>query len=73
MIRERLIGYIEKSIRQNWNIEALSNYKEKWYNYKEIAEKMCGKPEKAAVDDRVVAAIKWVDGTVIDAVRKVKK
>ncbi len=40
---------------------------------KEIAEKMCGKPEKAVVDDRVVAAIKWVDGTVIDAVRKVKK
>ncbi len=40
---------------------------------KEIAEKMCGKPEKAAFDDRVVAAIKWVDGTVIDAVRKVKR
>ena len=40
MIRERLIGYIEKSIRQNWNIEALSNYKEKGYTYKEIAEKM---------------------------------
>lgn len=39
---------------------------------KEMAERMCGKPEKAAVDDRVVAAIKWVDGTVIDAVRKVK-
>mgnify|MGYP001411140757 FL=1 len=39
---------------------------------KEMAEKMCGKPEKAAVDDRVVAAIKWVDGTVIDSVRKVK-
>jgi len=40
---------------------------------KDIAEKMCGKPEKAAFDDRVVAAIKWVDGTVIDAVRKVKR
>ncbi len=39
---------------------------------KDMAERMCGKPEKAAVDDRVVAAIKWVDGTVIDAVRKVK-
>jgi citrate lyase subunit alpha/citrate CoA-transferase len=39
---------------------------------KDMAEKMCGKPEKAAFDERVVAAIKWVDGTVIDAVRKVK-
>lgn len=40
MIRERLIGYIEQSIRQNWNIEALSNYKEKGFTYREIAEKI---------------------------------
>jgi long-chain acyl-CoA synthetase len=40
MISERLIGYIEQSIRQNWEIEALSNYREKGYSYKEIAEKM---------------------------------
>jgi long-chain acyl-CoA synthetase len=40
MIRERLIGYIEQSIRQNWEIEALSNYKEKGYSYKDIAEKI---------------------------------
>lgn len=40
MIRERLIGYIEESIKQNWEIEALSNYKEKGYTYKEIAEKI---------------------------------
>lgn len=40
---------------------------------KEIAEKICGKPENAAFDERVVAAIKWVDGTVIDAVHKVKR
>lgn len=40
MIKERLIGYIEQSIRQNWNIEALSNYKEKGYSYNEIAEKI---------------------------------
>ena len=40
MIKERLIGYIEQSIRQNWDIEALSNYKEKGYSYKEIAEKI---------------------------------
>ncbi|MCU0471732.1 MAG: AMP-binding protein [Bacteroidales bacterium] len=40
MIRERLIGYIEQSIKQNWDIEALSNYKEKGYSYKEIAIKI---------------------------------
>jgi long-chain acyl-CoA synthetase len=40
MIKERLIGYIEQSIKQNWNIEALSNYKERGYSYREIAEKM---------------------------------
>jgi long-chain acyl-CoA synthetase len=37
MIQERLIGYIEQSIRQNWEIEALSNYKETGYSYKDIA------------------------------------
>jgi long-chain acyl-CoA synthetase len=40
MIQERLIGYIEQSIRQNWEIEALSNYREKGYSYKDIAEKI---------------------------------
>jgi long-chain acyl-CoA synthetase len=38
MIQERLIGYIEQSIKQNWEIEALSDYKGKGYTYKEIAE-----------------------------------
>lgn len=40
MIKERLIGYIEQSIRQNWEIEALSNYKEPGYSYKAIAGKI---------------------------------
>ena len=40
MIKERLVSYIEQSIRQNWEIEALSNYKEKGFSYKEIAEKI---------------------------------
>lgn len=39
---------------------------------KETAERICGQPDKASFDDRVVAAIKWVDGTVIDAVRQVR-
>ncbi|MDX9929487.1 MAG: AMP-binding protein [Bacteroidales bacterium] len=37
MIEERLIGYIEDSIRRSWEIEALSNYREKGYTYREIA------------------------------------
>ncbi len=36
------------------------------------AERICGKPEPRDYDDEIVAVIKWVDGTVIDAVRKVK-
>ncbi len=40
---------------------------------KEEAEKICGKPKQAEFEDRVVAAIKWVDGTVIDVVRQVKE
>ncbi len=37
------------------------------------AEKICGKPQKPETDDEVVAVIKWLDGTVIDSVYKVKK
>jgi long-chain acyl-CoA synthetase len=40
MIKERLIGYIEQSIRHNWTIEALSNYREQGYTYKQIAEQI---------------------------------
>jgi long-chain acyl-CoA synthetase len=40
MIKERLIGYIEDSIRKNWDIEALSNYGGDGYTYKEIARSM---------------------------------
>ncbi|MFA8433127.1 MAG: citrate lyase subunit alpha [Marinifilaceae bacterium] len=35
------------------------------------AEKICGKMELPRISDEIVAAIKWVDGTVIDVVRKV--
>ena len=35
------------------------------------AEKICGVPAKPKFSDEVVAVIKWVDGTVIDAVWKV--
>ena len=35
------------------------------------ADRICGLPAAPELEDRVVAAIKWVDGTVIDAVRQV--
>ncbi len=39
---------------------------------KKEAEKICGIPEKPKFGNKIVAAIKWVDGTVIDVVRQVK-
>lgn len=40
---------------------------------KDEAERICGRPAKPVFDDKIVAAIKWVDGTVIDVVRKLKQ
>ena len=39
---------------------------------KDEAEKICGKPDKPELTDEIIAGIKWVDGTLIDVVRKVK-
>lgn len=38
---------------------------------KQEAEQICGVPESPGLTEEVVAVIKWVDGTVIDCVRKV--
>ena len=40
---------------------------------KDEAEKICGKPAKPNIGEEIVAAIKWVDGTIIDVVRKVEE
>jgi citrate lyase subunit alpha/citrate CoA-transferase len=40
---------------------------------KEEAEAICGIPQKPRFTDKIVAAIKWVDGTVIDVVRQVEQ
>jgi len=40
---------------------------------KKEAERICGKPQKADFEEKIIAAIKWVDGTVIDVVRAVKE
>lgn len=39
---------------------------------KEEAESICGIPQKPLFEDDIVAAVKWVDGTVIDVIRKIK-
>jgi citrate lyase subunit alpha/citrate CoA-transferase len=33
-------------------------------------ERMCGKPAKPHLSDRVVAVVKWVDGTVLDSIHQ---
>lgn len=43
------------------------------HELKEEVEKICGKPKLAEFEDKIIAAIKWVDGTVIDVVRQVKE
>ncbi len=42
------------------------------HELKEEAEKICGIPEKVNFGDEIVAVVKWVDGTVIDSIRRVK-
>ncbi len=42
------------------------------HELKAEAERICGVPQKPAPADDIIAVIKWVDGTVIDAVRRVK-
>jgi len=37
------------------------------------ADRICGIPEPPEVTDRMVAAIKWVDGTLIDMVRQISR
>ena len=39
---------------------------------KEEAEQICGKPARPEFAEDIVAAVKWVDGTLIDVVRKLK-
>lgn len=35
------------------------------------AERICGTPDPPGLEERVVAAVKWVDGTLLDVVRQV--
>ena len=40
------------------------------HELKDEAERICGVPAAAKFEDEIIAVIKWVDGTVIDCVRK---
>lgn len=57
-------------------IKALSHTKLPLRTIEELraeAEKVCGgKPAKPKLGEKIIAAIKWVDGTVIDCVRQVR-
>jgi citrate lyase subunit alpha/citrate CoA-transferase len=62
-LREDLIEATKESGLQVKTIEEL----------KDEADKICGVPKKPEFEDEIVAAIKWVDGTIIDVVKKIKK
>jgi citrate lyase subunit alpha/citrate CoA-transferase len=55
---------IDKTKKSNLPIKTIQELKAE-------AEAICGIPESVEFGERVIAAIKWVDGTVIDVVRQV--
>ncbi|MEQ8580433.1 MAG: citrate lyase subunit alpha [Marinoscillum sp.] len=42
------------------------------HELKEEAERICGTPQKQVFDDEIVAVVKWVDGTILDSIRKLR-
>jgi len=56
---------IEAAKKSNLPIKTIQELKNE-------AEAICGKPEKPNLGEKIIAAIKWVDGTIIDCVREVK-
>lgn len=61
-LRNDLINSVKDSGLPLKSIEELKNE----------AEKICGKAKKPKFEEEIVAAVKWVDGTIIDVVRKVQ-
>ncbi len=64
-INPRRTDLIEKMKNSSLPIKTIQELKAE-------AEAICGKPKVAEFEDKIIAAIKWVDGTVIDVVRQVK-
>ncbi|VAW13421.1 Citrate lyase alpha chain [hydrothermal vent metagenome] len=65
-INPRRTGLIEKVADSGLPLKTIQQLKEE-------AESICGIPEKAQFTDKIIAAIKWVDGTVIDVVKQVRR
>ena len=65
-INPKRTDLIEKMKDSNLPIKTIKELKEE-------AERICGKPKAAEFEEKIIAAIKWVDGTIIDVVRKVKE
>ena len=63
-INPRRVDLIELAKKSNLPIKTIEELKSE-------AERICGVPEPPQLEERVVAAIKWVDGTVIDVVHQV--
>ena len=63
-INPKRIDLIEKMKNSGLPIKTI-------YELKEEAERICGIPKLPTFGDELVAVVKWVDGTVIDSIRKV--
>lgn len=64
-INPRRTDLIEKMKNSRFPIKTIQELKEE-------AERICGCPTKPEFTDEIISVVKWVDGTVIDVVRKVK-
>ncbi|WP_225035275.1 citrate lyase subunit alpha [Winogradskyella sp. SM1960] len=58
------VDLIEKTRNSGLPIKTITELKEE-------AEAICGVPQKLIFEDDIVAVVKWVDGSVIDVVRRV--
>ena len=63
-INPKRVDLLEKLKDSDLPIKAIEELRDE-------AERICGKPERPVFTDKIVAAVKWVDGTVIDVVRQV--
>lgn len=64
-INPRRTDLMEKAVAARLPLKTLEELKDE-------AESICGKPAKARFTDKLIGVVKWVDGTVIDAVRQVE-
>jgi len=65
-INPRRTDLIEKMKNSNLPIRTIRELKEE-------AEHICGIPAKPEFSEKIISAVKWVDGTVLDIVRQIKE